>query len=600
VTAANPVAPRAVALSAPVAESRSRDRAWSIAAVGAGIGFFVLVTWMALTRHANFETGRLDLEIYTQVVWSIADGRGFSTTLLKTNLNHLAEHLAFILVPIAGLYRLWPDPRLLLLIHGAALAALGIPVFLLARRRLGSGGQALIVLVCFYLTPAMAGVALDDFHAVPIAAVPRVWWGTAITLLAMLMEEETALGVMGLGAFLFVRGQRIAGLVAGAAGFAWLALSVFVVMPSFHDPRTLGGVGGNRTVGHFAELMSHGSVLLDRLLGERGRDALVWLVLSTAGLAVLSPSTLLMSAPTFMALLLQNRDDTFGRHWVAPLVIVLWLGTIAGLATLRAPIARRAGLAAIVAGTLLSFLVISPLPGGGLFDADALVSTERAELLRRAVSRVPPSAIVVASPNVVAHLANRPEVYVFPIDSHYAEELGWRRKRPDVYVLDQYDELTTRATNSERLNPLNADRPFHVWSAGRKIFALFNNVAEPTHPLDARYGDRLWLRGYDLLHEGGRRRIVLHWERYAELRGRYDRDLTITDMSGNRLFYQEDMALSSIYGSNKWRPGQRILDEVDLPTPNGELRLRIAWVAQEKRAPFRLADGSEAFDLVVR
>jgi hypothetical protein len=59
------------------------------------------------------------------------------------------------------------------------------------------------------------------------------------------------------------------------------------------------------------------------------------------------------------------------------------------------------------------------------------------------------------------------------------------------------------------------------------------------------------------------------------------------------------MALSAQYGSNKWQPGQRILDEITLPRGVGPLRLRIAWVAQDKRSPFLLADGSEAFELTV-
>ena len=105
---------------------------------------------------------------------------------------------------------------------------------------------------------------------------------------------------------------------------------------------------------------------------------------------------------------------------------------------------------------------------------------------------------MVASPNVVAHLANRPEVYVFPIDSHYAEELGWRKKRPEFYLLDLYDELTNRATVSERLNPLNANRPYHVWSAGPKVLVLSDRPTEPATLLGARFGDRFLLKRYDL------------------------------------------------------------------------------------------------------
>ena len=36
-------------------------------------------------------TGRFDLEIYTQVVWNTGHGHPFQTTLLKTNLSHLAN-----------------------------------------------------------------------------------------------------------------------------------------------------------------------------------------------------------------------------------------------------------------------------------------------------------------------------------------------------------------------------------------------------------------------------------------------------------------------------------------------------------------------------
>jgi hypothetical protein len=59
------------------------------------------------------------------------------------------------------------------------------------------------------------------------------------------------------------------------------------------------------------------------------------------------------------------------------------------------------------------------------------------------------------------------------------------------------------------------------------------------------------------------------------------------------------MALSALYGSNKWQPGQVIFDEIALPNVGGPLSVRVAWVAQEKRQPFRLADGSEAFEFVI-
>jgi uncharacterized membrane protein len=575
-----------------------------------GVGFFAVTTWLAFARHDAFLTGRFDLEIYTQVVWNTAHGRPFETTLLKSNLSHLAEHVALVLVPIAALYRLWPDPKLLIVIQQAALALLGLPLFAVARRALGSPWPALVLLGCFYLTPALAGVALDDFHAVAIAAVPlavgmalallgRPRLGAAIALLALLAEEETALVLIGFGAMLWLRGERWLGIGVSTVSAAYLALVVLLVMPSFHDPRTIELVEGNRSLNHFQEIREEPRKVADRLFGERGRDALVWVGVPTGGLGLLSPTTLVTALPSLGALLFQNRDDTFGRHWVAPLLVGIWMATALGLARLPAGRARYLGLALMVLGTTVSYCMVSPLPGGGRFDDTALRPDERTYLLRRAAERVPDEAVVVASPNLVAHLANRQEAYVFPIDSHYAEEMGWRKKRPDFYALDLVDELTNRVTNSERLNPLNADRPYQVWSPGHKVMVLSDEEPTPMYPVDEHWAERLRLKGYDVVQVPEGTCVVLYWELYKETRGRYDRELQVVGRDGATVMYQEDMGLSAVYGLNKWRLGQTIMDEVLLTPASGPVRFRIRWVGEDKRTPFTLANGDDALELTI-
>src|SRR5262245_51578453 len=155
--AATPTPPAALAATRPASIALPTFLP-AVLAAGAGVAFAALTCWMAFTSYSAFHTGRFDLEIYTQVVWNIANAHGFGTTLLKSNLNHLAEHVALVLVPIAGLYRLLPDPRLLLGIQQIGLALLGWPLFIVGRRLLGPWA-ALVVVVCFYLTPSLAGVA---------------------------------------------------------------------------------------------------------------------------------------------------------------------------------------------------------------------------------------------------------------------------------------------------------------------------------------------------------------------------------------------------------------------------------------------------------
>jgi hypothetical protein len=340
----------------------------------------------------------------------------------------------------------------------------------------------------------------------------------------------------------------------------------------------------------------------DRLFGERGRDALLWGGLSTGGLALLSPATLVTALPSLGVLLFQNRDDTFGRHWVAPLLVGLWMATALGLARLRHGPPRWLGLALLVVGSGLAFRLASPLPGGGLFDDTPLLTDEHLEhvrLLRRVVNRVPDTGVVVASPNLLAHLANRTEAYVFPIDSHYAEEMGWRKKRPDYYALDLFDELTNRATNSERLNPMAADKPYQVWSPGHKVIMLTEEAPTPMFQTDARWGDRIWLRGYDVEQAADGTLVTFYWERYDTARGRYARDLDVVDVNEQPVMYEPDMGLSAVYGLNKWRLGQTVMDEVLIPPAAGPLRVRLRWVSDEKRTPFLLPDGSDALTLSI-
>ena len=132
-----------------------------------------------------------------------------------------------------------------------------------------------------------------------------------------------------------------------------------------------------------------------------------------------------------------------------------------------------------------------------------------------------------------------------------------------------------------------------------KVMVLSEETPNPQHVLDARWGDRVMLKGYDVVQLPEGTRLILYWERYDDARGRYDRELDIVDRDQQPVLYEEDMALSAVYGLNKWRLNQTIMDEVLIPPASGPLRVRIKWVAEDKRRPFLLPDRTEAFDLTI-
>src|SRR3954451_14018909 len=97
----------------------------------------LVLAWLSVARVDAFRAGKQDLDIQGQVIWNTARGHPFASTILSENDIHLAEHLAFSLAPLAALFAVLPDARLLVVIQALALGASSIAVFLYARERLG-------------------------------------------------------------------------------------------------------------------------------------------------------------------------------------------------------------------------------------------------------------------------------------------------------------------------------------------------------------------------------------------------------------------------------------------------------------------------------
>lgn len=88
----------------------------------------------SIARHNAFNSKAYDLGLHAQVWWNTSHGRLFAGSVEVD--NYLGDHASPIILPLALLYRLWPDARLLLLLQAAALALGAWPLALLARRQL--------------------------------------------------------------------------------------------------------------------------------------------------------------------------------------------------------------------------------------------------------------------------------------------------------------------------------------------------------------------------------------------------------------------------------------------------------------------------------
>ena len=345
--------------------------------------------------------------------------------------------------------------------------------------------QAALVLAAFYASPALAerrarrlprgragGLPLAAGLALVLLAAPRA----GIALISMFVEEEAALAVIGLGGLLFVLGRRALGLVVALLAALWIAAMVFAVMPAFHDPRTLDGAGGNRTLGHFADLRADPGAALTRAVPGSGGGQRDVGGASYRRSWIACASDLIPALPSGAALLLQDRDDTFSRHWVLPLLVAIWFATVVGLSRVRPGLPRSAALALLVAATVFSYALLSPfrVAVGSTPEASSRTSAARFCAGRRAH---PSLGRRGRQPERRCPSGESAGGLRFP-DRQSLRRGAWlAQKRPEFYLLDLYDELTNRATVSERLNPLNANRPYHVWSAGPKVLVLSDRPA---------------------------------------------------------------------------------------------------------------------------
>ncbi len=176
---------------------------------------------LAVLQQRAFETGRFDVGNLTQVVWSTAHGRFLEMTDIHGDqISRLGAHFDPIVVALVPLWWLWPSPELLLVVQAVAVALGAVPVYLLARKHLGSDRAGLLFGAVYLLYPPTQWLVVDDFHPVALATpllLGAIWFldeerlspFAVCAAAACLTKEQIGLVVAMLGLwFAFARGRR--------------------------------------------------------------------------------------------------------------------------------------------------------------------------------------------------------------------------------------------------------------------------------------------------------------------------------------------------------------------------------------------------------
>ncbi len=421
--------------------------------------FFIIFSVLAVLKHQAFNSTAFDLGIFDQNVWMFSKGQNFVNSI--NGFYPFADHIQPVLYLIAVLYKFVATPVLLLLLQVAAVSAGAIPLFLLARKKLGEG-VAVAFVVAYFLYPPTQYFTLFDFHTeaflVPFLLFALYFLTTKSTrpmfvflFLAGLTKEYIPVIFIFFAAYMLIVQKRAKpALAAAVIGGLWLFVNYGIILGSYQYNSLhvyLGAYGG--------EAAATGQSFLGRLIAAAaglvsiGKLGYVFLMLlPLAGLPLLGIEFLALSIPGFALVLLRSTTTykSIITHHTAFIMPFLFAAAVPGFRRALSVIGgkrKRLLASALIVLSVASFAAYGPFTV--LYDAQTFNARgSHAEAGRELLAKIPkdPNVAVSATTWAVPHLSERSRIYMFPAPFKFHGQLpagqvaGWFDAVPYYVVLD--------------------------------------------------------------------------------------------------------------------------------------------------------------------
>lgn len=412
-------------------ESMRKNLWWWL--VGGFGGLFVFVIGgLQWWKYFHFGYNGLDLGIYSQVVWSLAHGHGFASSIHDP--SYLGDHLEPWLIPISWLYRLWGSPLLLLWIQTLVLGSAVIPLAKIARRLAGERAS-IVAAGLFVAHPLLYNIALYEFHELAFM-VPLLLWSIwyylqdrwkswFVLLLAIVITREDAPFVVagwGIMALIDRRSWRWWAPAFGLA-IAWFPVAQTIIRHANHDGvykyLTFYRWLGETPLEILTFPFRHPLVFLTNIVTVNNLGTVVGLAATVGFLCFVRPRRLWPLVFLGAQLLIGNaQPGTYLRiHYTAPfLPFLLWAALDAfrahqrGKIFVKLPTLARQTFVPILAivAPLYSTLIIGPAEWP--WQTNRLSSTPT-EPLRAAIATIHSDDRVLSSFSTLPQLANRVGLY---------------------------------------------------------------------------------------------------------------------------------------------------------------------------------------------
>lgn len=313
--------------------------------------YFGLVNWL---RQDNLITSQFDMGNMDQVLWHSLHGQWFLMNSPTGATQHLrtAIHADYLLLAYLPFYAIFPDPRTMLVLQVLCVASGAIPLFWLARKKLGPTLGAAVAIAYLFYAPLEYAV-IFDVHAVVLAtplllwawwaAAEKRWWVYYASIaLAVVAKEQVGLVIAAMGVYWGWRpGYRTMGMSSIILGIGWTALMLGWAIPSARNAPGHFALGYYEQFGgSFGDIIKNIFARPDQTLADvfSGQSfSLYRALLFPVGLLALFGWPIIVALPELAVNLLSNNANqkTIFFQYMSVITPFIFLATIDGATRLQ-------------------------------------------------------------------------------------------------------------------------------------------------------------------------------------------------------------------------------------------------------------------------
>ncbi|MBO1057160.1 MAG: DUF2079 domain-containing protein [Dolichospermum sp. JUN01] len=387
-----------------------------------GISALILFT-ASILRHELFNSSG-DLGFFDQTVYLISQAKlPFSSVL---GFHVLADHAAWILYPIALLYKIYPSVYWLFLIQSVALSSGAFVTYLLALQAGLKENQAIAMVAVYLLYPVVYNSNLCDFHpdtlavpalltAVLAARTKKIVWFCVSVLIVLGCKAVLSLTVVAMGVWLLLfEKRRLYGVIAIISGIAWFLIANKIIIPFFGSEATLV----NRHFYRYSYLgksfsetlqiiLYQPQLIISNILSSINLEYLSFLLVPVIwGLIPKYMTSLIGAIPCLALNILADHPSQKNviLHYSLPVIPFLILALIASIAADKAWLKQKI---AILLWSLIWFLILGKW---GFFISKYLNFVDNWQATKEAISLIKTQDSVLTTDVITPHLTHRQEI----------------------------------------------------------------------------------------------------------------------------------------------------------------------------------------------